>query len=195
MAQMRMSSFEDVQNKLKQLILYQNVLGQNAEALFRLIILNIIAQEFPINIDNTGSDVPIWLQWLLLEMQKQNNYVEGFQAMVRISGKTKEHLCRTCKKYLKQSPTQIINEIRIREAARLLCDTDKDILTVCQDIGFESLSNFYSLFKKYFHMSPREMQKTKDLSALETYSLASAIFPNSLPVADPPSAILPVTID
>lgn len=48
--QMSMSDFQSVQNELKQLILYKNVLGQKADALFHITILNIITRQFPMTL-------------------------------------------------------------------------------------------------------------------------------------------------
>ncbi len=190
--QMSMSDFQSVQNELKQLILYKNVLGQKADALFHITILNIITRQFPMTLAHTHTDVPIWLQWLLLEMQKRENFVEGLPAMHRLADKSQEHICRCCRKFLKRSPTQVVNEIRLRHAARMLVEDERSIIDVCHETGFENLSNFYHLFKKQFGTSPKLFQQAGDRAPLEAYTLADAIFPNALPIAPPPATISPM---
>ena len=46
--------------------------------------------------------------------------------------------------------------MRISVAKKLLAETDKDILSVCFEIGYESLSTFYRTFKRYVQMSPNQ---------------------------------------
>jgi len=52
-------------------------------------------------------------------------------------------------------------------AARLLVDTTNSITEVCFDCGFNNLSNFNRIFKKYKGVSPKDFRenyrKTKKL--------------------------------
>lgn len=191
--QMSMQEFQSVQNEFKQLMLYKSLLGKKADALFHITILNLITRQFPMTLAHTHTNVPFWLQWLLLEMQKKENYVEGLSAMWRIVDKSPEHICRSCRKYFHQSPTQLINAIRLREAAIMLQDEEKNIIDICHETGFNNLSNFYHLFKKEFGCSPKRYRENPSKVALQT-NYNTLIFPNALPVASPPTRLLPVKI-
>lgn len=187
--QITMNEFEAVQNELKQLILYKKLLGQKADALFHITLMNIITRHFPMTLAYNHTNVPLWLQWLILEMFKKENYVEGLPAMYRLSNKTQEHICRSCRKYLKLSPSQLINDIRLRQSAHMLINTGDKIIDICHESGFDNLSNFYHLFKKTYGMSPRQFRILKDPTRVQENAIASAIFPDTLPIGDPPPGI------
>ncbi|MDR3050373.1 MAG: AraC family transcriptional regulator [Oscillospiraceae bacterium] len=187
--EMAYTDFQAVQNELRQLILYKKLLGHKADAFFHATLLNLITRHFPMALAHNRTNTPVWLQWLVLEMYKKNNYVEGLPAMQRLSGKTNEHLCRSCAKHLGLSPTQVVNDIRLRQAARILVETDEKIIDICGETGFDSLSNFYHLFKKAYGHSPKAFRTLKDPSLICEYTIVDAIFPQTLPTADPPKAI------
>lgn len=100
-----------------------------------------------------------WLHSLRNEMIKKDNFVEGFSAMLRITGKSKEHISREFKKEFKVTPTTFINDLRLNYAANLLTNSDESIIFVSMEVGFENLSHFYHLFKKKFGVSPLKFRK------------------------------------
>jgi AraC family cel operon transcriptional repressor len=106
--------------------------------------------------------MPVWFRWLSLEMLKKENFVEGLPKMHNLSQKTIEHMTRVCRKCLNKTPTQYINEIRIAHSAQLLISTNKKVVDICYDVGFDNLSNYYHLFNKIYGMSPVMLRKNKD---------------------------------
>ncbi len=187
--QITMTEFEALQKELKELILYKKLLGQRADALFHITLMHIITRHFPMTLAYNHTNVPLWLQWLILEMFKKENYVEGLPAMYRLSNKTQEHICRSCRKYLRLSPSQLINDIRLRQAAHMLVNSEEKIIDICHEAGFDNLSNFYHLFKKTYGISPKQFRKLNDPTRVQENAIASAIFPDTLPMGDPPPGI------
>jgi len=102
---------------------------------------------------------PDWLEKVLLNMQHYDNFSVGLERMIELSNCSQEHLTRECKKYLGLTPTQIINDNRLNYAAYLLKTSDKSVINIYQDAGFNNLSHFYHLFKKAFNCSPKEFIK------------------------------------
>ena len=45
---------------------------------------------------------------------------------------------------------------RASMSAQLLLDTDKSIAEICFEVGFNSQSHYGQMFRRFFHMSPRE---------------------------------------
>lgn len=58
------------------------------------------------------------------------------------------YLCRVFKKHLNKTPTEFINDIRIANAKLALEYTNRSILQICEEVGFDNTSHFYHLFKK-----------------------------------------------
>ncbi len=63
------------------------------------------------------------------------------------------------KEYTNQSVKKYINNIRIKEAEKMLITTDLSISTIAAYCGFSDTNYFSSCFKKYFNMSPTQYRK------------------------------------
>lgn len=63
------------------------------------------------------------------------------------------------------TPTQYISEVRIELAKKLLVETDKDIVSIAFEVGYETLSTFYRNFKNIIQIAPnhfRQMHQTQE---------------------------------
>ena len=54
-----------------------------------------------------------------------------------------------------------LNEYRLAEAAKRLRGSEEKVLTISQEVGFESLSNFNHQFKLRYGLTPREYRTGK----------------------------------
>ncbi|MDD9269247.1 AraC family transcriptional regulator [Paenibacillus sp. GCM10023248] len=72
---------------------------------------------------------------------------------------SKSHLSRVFKQMTGFGFTEYVNITRVREAERLLRETDWSILHVSEHCGFESFSHFGKVFKKLSGVSPRSYRK------------------------------------
>lgn len=100
------------------------------------------------------SQVPGWLAQLCVTMGRPENFIGGVARMQKLAGRTPGHLCKSFRKYLGKTPTEFVNELRINHAANLLADTKQDILDIADALNFQSLSRFYSLFRRQYGISP-----------------------------------------
>ncbi|MFA6844185.1 MAG: AraC family transcriptional regulator [Sphaerochaetaceae bacterium] len=109
--------------------------------------------------------IPRWMQNLISGMQNQDNLYEGMKYLVETSGKTEEYVCRSFKKYFGITPTGFINNRRLNYVANMLRHSDRDIGVLCNDVGFASISYFYTLFRKEFGITPLQYRKHYQLVA------------------------------
>ncbi len=63
-------------------------------------------------------------------------------------------LSRLIKKSTGKSFIEFLIEVRLGSATRQLIETDKSISQICYDCGFNNISNFNRLFKKYRNCTP-----------------------------------------
>jgi len=129
---------------------------------FKAIIMDIFIKYF-LEIPNDSDEIPDWLQELSKTMRYPENFVGGIDKMVALSGKSREHICRSYKKHLGQTPSEFINDIKLNYAANLLLNSNMSVLDISLESGFENLAWFYELFKKKFHQTPKTFRnKTYD---------------------------------
>lgn len=66
--------------------------------------------------------------------------------------------CRFFKSMVKLSVINYINSYRINESAVLLQNTDKEISEIAGLVGYNNISYFNKIFRKYMHCSPTEFR-------------------------------------
>lgn len=72
---------------------------------------------------------------------------------------SRPYLCNTFKSLTGISPVNYIIRRRITEAKQRLVSTDKSIIAISEECGFNSLSNFNSLFKRMTGLTPSSYRK------------------------------------
>jgi len=151
-----------VKNEMEKLNLIQIYDKQTIRTQLRILLAELFTKYF---IDLKAEDsftIPSWVEQIMTEMKKRENFSKGLSEFVNLSGKSHEHLCRIMKKQLNITPTQFINEQKLNYVANLLIHSDMDILTISLEAGFENLSHFYHLFKKRYDVSPAEFRRKNE---------------------------------
>ncbi len=65
------------------------------------------------------------------------------------------HVNNIFKERYNMTPMQYLTEVRIRVAQKLLVETGKDIISICFEVGYDSVSTFYRSFKAVAKLSPK----------------------------------------
>ena len=120
----------------------------------RLMLELVMEHILPVLSPTEKQTIPIWLQQLIKEAEDPSVFSGNLDELAALSGRTREHICRSFRKYLGCSPTEYLNSKRLNYGANLLLHTDKKIIDVAYDSGFQSLSRFYHAFQKEFQCSP-----------------------------------------
>ncbi|WP_299184100.1 AraC family transcriptional regulator [uncultured Aquimarina sp.] len=69
---------------------------------------------------------------------------------------TTNSFCRFFKKMTNKSFTQFLNEVRIRNASRMLVQENVSVSTVCYAVGYNSITNFNKQFKQIMGTTPKD---------------------------------------
>lgn len=72
---------------------------------------------------------------------------------------TTNSFCRFFKKTTNKSFTQFLNEVRVRNASRLLVQDDVSVSSVCYSVGYNSITNFNKQFKKIMGVTPKSFRE------------------------------------
>lgn len=102
---------------------------------------------------------PAWLAGLLKRLDDPDCFDWGLAEMAAHTGRTREHLCRSFKKYLGVTPTAYLNAHRLNYAANLLRHSDQKVVDIAYAAGFQSVSRFYQAFRQCYGLSPRQYRR------------------------------------
>ncbi|RKN75821.1 helix-turn-helix transcriptional regulator [Paenibacillus ginsengarvi] len=69
------------------------------------------------------------------------------------------HFCTMFKKMTGKTLIEYVHLLRINEAERLLKETDRYITEIAEQVGFNDITYFGRIFRKYRSMSPTELRK------------------------------------
>lgn len=83
------------------------------------------------------------------------------QTLSKVVSMSPGYLCRFFKDMTGRTITEYINHYRLSQAALLMMSTDKKLLEVALDAGFNNLSYFVNQFKRYMGVTPSEFKKAQ----------------------------------
>ncbi|RKN85227.1 AraC family transcriptional regulator [Paenibacillus ginsengarvi] len=104
-----------------------------------------------------------------LRAEKIRSYIDShyFEPLTAVDiasklGISTRHVNNIYKERYDMTPMQYLTEVRIRVAQKLLAESGKDIISICFEVGYDSVSTFYRCFKAVAKSSPktyRELNK------------------------------------
>ncbi|MEK8127892.1 AraC family transcriptional regulator [Paenibacillus filicis] len=101
-----------------------------------------------------------------LRAERLRNYIDTHYFEIMSSndisaklGVSNRHIHNIFKEQYSVTPMQYLTEVRMELAKKMLAETQKDIISICFEVGFETVSTFYRTFKNAVHMSPNQYRK------------------------------------
>ncbi len=82
-------------------------------------------------------------------------------------GISRSHLFRSFQNYTRKSPKEYLTEYRIRQACRLLRETELSVSAIAYSVGFENNLYFSKAFKKQKGLSPSEYRRSRRRAGVE----------------------------
>jgi AraC family transcriptional regulator, dual regulator of chb operon len=98
---------------------------------------------------------PAWLAAWVAGLQEPGGAVEPLAALQRRSGRSAEHLARSCRRYYGVVPTELINRARVEQVQAALRRAEGKIATLALEAGFQNLGYFYRVFRRLTGKTPR----------------------------------------
>ncbi len=101
---------------------------------------------------------------------KSINYINSnfkekisIENLSKLSGYSEFHFIRVFEKCTNKTPTEYINNCRLKHAKKLLVETDDNMESIAEKCGFNSYSYFSKIFKNNFSLSPNTYRKNHRL--------------------------------
>ncbi len=134
----------------------------STKGLLYLAIVNLLQSADPVQHDQRGDSGQLRTDRLKAAVEYiEQHYTEQIQLreLAELVSMSESYFCRYFKRITTKSPIEYINHYRIQQAAAMLRHTDKKIMDVALDVGFNNLSYFNVVFKQRFSCSPAAYRK------------------------------------
>jgi transcriptional regulator GlxA family with amidase domain len=82
-------------------------------------------------------------------------------SVAQVASLSQRHFTNLCRKICGKSFSDYLNSLRIKEAERLLLETDTSILAIAFTVGFEELSTFYRVFRRVSGTTPKQFRDAR----------------------------------
>ena len=92
-------------------------------------------------------------------MKNPSNMCLSIKDIAIKMGYTAEHLTRSFKKEINNSPSAYFHDLKMQHAKVLLQQTDLPINKIAETIGVSSMQHFYRTFKEYYKLLPSALRK------------------------------------
>ncbi len=102
-----------------------------------------------------GFGAPAWFLRSMDAMREEENLRMGVSRFLELAHVSSRQLARTSQKYFEMTPTDLVADLRIRHAARLLSTTSESIGSISDRCGFSSPAYFSNRFRLAMAASPR----------------------------------------
>lgn len=128
---------------------------ENAAALktsLRILLFDAFTRYFS---DYTGGkkNVPAWLESVCSQIEKGGEFIEGSERLFALADRSREHVCRSMKKYMGVTVSEYINDLRLRYIANMLRSSNHSVTQIVFESGFNNLSWAAELFRRRYGVS------------------------------------------
>ena len=91
----------------------------------------------------------------------RNHYSEKIYIsdLADLANMNEQYYCRFFKKAIGKTPIEYLNELRIQRSMRLLQSSQKSVLEISLECGFNNLGNYMRTFKKVTGTTPLQYRK------------------------------------
>ncbi|MBR5156956.1 MAG: AraC family transcriptional regulator [Clostridia bacterium] len=130
-----------------------------------LQLLTVLGRQYSLNSDELATDR---YKKHRNEMLKVIDYIHSnyekditLESLSQLANYSSSYFCTLFKSATSKSYLEYLNHYRVKKSMELLKNTDKRVIDVALDVGFENVTNFNRVFKKLIGMSPTQYKKLK----------------------------------
>ncbi|MFW5857385.1 MAG: AraC family transcriptional regulator, partial [Planctomycetota bacterium] len=117
-------------------------------------LLNLL-HELGAGRDDPFRRCPDWLRTACEAMRAPVHFRAGVRELSALAGRSHEHVARVLRKCAGLTPGELVTRLRMEYAVRELLTTDRTVLQIALDSGYESPSRFHTVFRRFTGLPPR----------------------------------------
>lgn len=99
---------------------------------------------------------------MIAYMEKNYGQDLKLESIAKLFNYNSAYLGKIFKKEIGENFNNVLDAIRIKNAKRLLQETDLKVYQISEQVGYSNIDYFYSKFKKYVGISPKEFKRTEE---------------------------------
>lgn len=104
----------------------------------------------------SDDEMPDWLSRACRGIRAPEYLAGGTHAFALLAARSPDHVARETQRWLKKTPTEIVNDARMDYASVRLASSQEPIVNIAMECGLNNLAHFYLLFRNRFQTSPRQ---------------------------------------
>ena len=128
-------------------------------SMFKTLLVSFLSCLIEKTVEKESTYYPLWVRDLLARFHMNDFLKSGLDEILKPYHFNHSYICRTFQKYMNCTMTDYLNNIRLEYAAFQLQYTDNTIISICNNIGFSSVSYFNKVFKQKYLVSPHIFRK------------------------------------
>lgn len=128
-------------------------------------VKNNILNKYNSKASQNPTELGISSEWELVREYFANHYSDADFKISEVAKKLKipqKRLSSIIQDQIKQSPREYLNELRLKEGARLLKETPLAINQIAYDVGYNNTAHFNRQFKSKFSQTPKEYRSIQE---------------------------------
>lgn len=157
-----LEQMENYEHRITNAILTSSMKSEYRLASTRALCISLLNHLVEERIRHNDAYYPMWFRELLGRFHMNEYLRVGLDDILKPFHFNKSYLCRRFHQYTGCTMTEYLNQIRLQQAAFQLQYTDNTILSVCNNVGFSSVSYFNKLFKQAYGVSPKFFRKNRN---------------------------------
>ncbi len=128
--------------------------------IFSIMAENVLLAEKKENSVNTRKNRAVKIKKVVGFIADNYSKKITIDALAALIGMNRYNFCRFFKEYTKMTPMDFINLYRINEASSFLREGSCNVTEAALQTGFENMSYFAKMFKKYKGISPSALKRS-----------------------------------
>lgn len=136
---------------------YEMVIKAHLYAIFAILLQNSENRTADTVYDNKANRLKEVIRYI------QRNYMREIHIseLSGIVNMSEGHFCRFFKKIVMKTPVEYINAYRVMKASVLLKSSERKILDIAMEVGYNNISYFIHQFRRHMQCTPAQYRKTK----------------------------------
>lgn len=128
----------------------------NESRTYMLMLLCLLLNALGSKWECPDADFPAWFRNLLDRINTSEFMDSNVRDIYQLCNYSPPVIINTFKQYLGVSPIQYLTNMKMDYACNFLKNTDFSVLSICQKLGYDSLSHFNHVFKRVKGKTPSE---------------------------------------